>query len=97
MTVNDFIIELGLLNPHDIVKCDMDEFKAYTYLELPAELEKKVATIPKSKLDIIYRIHNAYLEIVQDSDAMIDIQKELAVYLTSVKPKYSKMVLMPIL
>ena len=48
MKLQDLINEVKKLSPHDIVKCGLDSFAPYSYIELPDHLQNMYKNLSPS-------------------------------------------------
>ena len=95
MTKQEYIEQLCVLNPYRIIKCDMDGFQPYVYVDISG------TTLDGQYSDDTYEIDQKYIEIVQgltyihfdqddtgfvteetlrDSDDLKEIKQELLEY-----------------
>ena len=51
MTLNDIKDKVLSLSPYDTVKCGMDSFDPYIYLDYPEEMRKEIDSLSQEEVD----------------------------------------------
>lgn len=80
MSLKEVLIKFIDLDPYEVVKCDLDSFEPYAYVEIPDSLKQEIESLSEEDREKFEDIAGEYIDLLQQGG--VDFMKsELSEYI----------------